>query len=360
MPKPAAGILLLLLVLLTSVPVSAEPTDAWIEGYAAAVLERERGRPALSLRVRDGVVTLSADDLAGTDRARVVDALRGIRGVRAVEVRDPPQTAPATTEAVPSLAEHPYRLGLMPGGQLFTPLVADPRWPHFGASYHYYLRHDEARNIGAVSLGESFMLYRDRLGPVWWEIGIQAGVFAIFDLDTDSFDLLNADYLVTLPISARIGEVSAMARILHQSSHLGDEFLLRPDAPERIGLSYEAVDLRLSWEPGPLRVYAGGGYLYRTTPRDLEPWVAQYGVEVRSPWPGPQSRWRPILGVDVQQREKTDWHLDLSVRGGLQVDGVLLSRNLQLLLEYYRGHSPNGQFYVDRIEYVGVGLHFNF
>ena len=362
MRKPLAGavLVLVLLTLATSSAAAAptEVTDAWIAGYAAAVLERERGRPPVSLRVRDGVIGIGAEDLAGTDRARVVEELRAIRGVRAVEIHDEP--GPVPTEVVPAPADDPYRLGLMPGGQLFTPLIADPRWPHFGASFQRYIRDRDFRNIGAVSLGESFMLYRGRLGPVWWEIGAQAGVFSIFDLDADSRDLLNTDFLVTLPISARIGDVSAMVRLLHQSSHLGDEFLLRPDAPRRVGLSYEAVDLRLSWEPGPLRLYAGGGHLYRTSPRDLERWMVQYGVEFRSPWPGPDSRWRPVAGVDVQQHEKTDWHLDLSFRGGLQVDGVLFSRNLQLLLEYYRGHSPHGQFFVDRIEYVGLGLHFNF
>jgi hypothetical protein len=27
------------------------------------------------------------------------------------------------------------------------------------------------------------------------------------------------------------------------------------------------------------------------------------------------------------------------------------------MIEYFNGHSPNGQFYRDRIEYLGVGLH---
>ena len=31
-----------------------------------------------------------------------------------------------------------------------------------------------------------------------------------------------------------------------------------------------------------------------------------------------------------------------------------------LLLEYYNGKSPNGQFYENTIEYFGLGLHFFF
>jgi len=39
---------------------------------------------------------------------------------------------------------------------------------------------------------------------------------------------------------------------------------------------------------------------------------------------------------------------------------VLLTRNLQILLEYFRGHSPNGQFFREKVDYFGIGAHFHF
>jgi Protein of unknown function (DUF1207) len=39
---------------------------------------------------------------------------------------------------------------------------------------------------------------------------------------------------------------------------------------------------------------------------------------------------------------------------------VLLTRKLQFLIEYFDGHSPNGQFYKDRVQYLGLGTHFHF
>lgn len=36
------------------------------------------------------------------------------------------------------------------------------------------------------------------------------------------------------------------------------------------------------------------------------------------------------------------------------------TRNFQLLLEYFHGKSPNGQFYVNNVEYVGIGGHLHF
>ncbi|MGH7340920.1 MAG: DUF1207 domain-containing protein, partial [Candidatus Rokuibacteriota bacterium] len=267
----------------------------------------------------------------------------------------PPSAAPEPPHA---LVE--WQAGVMPGGVLFKPLVADPRWPHFGAAWQYYIDEAQLTNAAAVSFGESFAFYRNRIGPTWWEIGLHAAVFSVFDIDSPSFDLVNADYMVGLPLSVRYGDFSAMLRFFHQSSHLGDEFLLRTQT-NRVNLSYESIDLKLSYEFGDLlRLYTGAGYLFHQTPSDLDPLSVQYGIELRSPWPAREARWRPLAAVDIQQREENAWSADVSARAGIEIDGVLLTRKLQILLEYFDGHSPNGQFYTDKVRYIGLGTHFHF
>jgi Protein of unknown function (DUF1207) len=254
-----------------------------------------------------------------------------------------------------------YQAGLLPGGTLFKPLIADPRWPHFAASYQRYLRDPSLKDVGAVSFGETFALLRERYWSTWWEMGIQAGVFAIFDLDAPSKDLINADYFVALPFSFRRGDLSGLLRVFHQSSHLGDEFLLRTRA-QRINLSYEGLDVKLSYDflGDTLRAYGGAGYLFDRDPASIHPWSLQYGVEFVSPWPPRSAGWRPVAAVDFQHREENDWSTDFSARAGVQIDGVLASRKMQLLLEYFLGRSPNGQFFKTKIEYIGLGAHFHF
>jgi len=379
--RGALAALALLLALAAARPApAAPPSDAWLEGYAAAVLERELKLPAASLRVRDGVLTVSAGDLAGADRDRVLTLLRGIRGVSRVEIiGEPVPTAPAVAvsaaaptvvaqaaPAAPAAPAEPPRVlvewqsGLLPGGTLFKPLIADPRWPHFAASYQQYLRDPTLKDVGSVTFGETFSLLRERYWQSWWEVGVQAGVFAIFDLDAVSKDLVNADYFVAIPFGFRRDDLSALLRVFHQSSHLGDEFLLRTK-PQRLNLSYEGIDLKVSYEWRDwLRLYGGAGYLFDTDPSSLHRWSVQYGAEVTSPWPGPSAQWRPIGAVDVQQREENGWSTDVSVRAGVQIDGVLATRSLQLLFEYFLGRSPNGQFFKDKIEYIGFGTHFHF
>src|SRR6266851_8144891 len=172
------------------------PGDVYVNGYAAAVLEREFQARTSSLRVERGAITLNAADLGNADRARVQEALSRIRGVVRVEIRE---TTPSVPTTVGTRAAEPgakqakviedLSIGVLPGGHLFKPLIADPRWPHFAAAYQHYLADRQLGSVAAVSFGETFTLYRDRVGRGWWETGIQAGVFALFDLDAPSKDL---------------------------------------------------------------------------------------------------------------------------------------------------------------------------
>ena len=62
---------------------------------------------------------------------------------------------------------------------------------------------------------------------------------------------------------------TALFRLYHQSSHVGDEFLLRNRVANRVNLSYEAVDVKASYELLEMfRVYAGFGYLFDQEPPD--------------------------------------------------------------------------------------------
>lgn len=338
------------------------PGDSYLEGYAGAVLEREFNVSRRAVTVQSSVLTIDAAQLAGVDRARVLSALAALPGVARVEVREPtaPSAAVSPEAPLPGLSALPT--GLMPPGHLFQPLLADPRWPHFSAAYRYYLGDRDLKHVAAVSFGETIPLVRgDAFAESQWEAGIQASVFAVFELDAPSKDLVNADYFASLFGAWRRGPLSALGRVFHQSSHLGDEFLLRTRV-QRVNLSYESVDLKLSYDlPWGVRVYGGGGYLFDQDPVNLKPWSAQGGVEFRSPWTLASGHIRPVAAVDLQAREENGWNGDVSLRGGVQFESVrVLERNLQLMVEYFRGNSSDGQFYKERVEYVGLGAHFHF
>ena len=258
--------------------------------------------------------------------------------------------------------------GLLPTGHLFKALLADPRWAHFSVAYRNYQTDNFAgKDIASVSLGETIPIYRSNFGQsmAQWEAGIQAGVFSDFNLNAASSDLVNTDFIVSLYSSMRAGHFSAFSRIFHQSSHLGDEFLLgkiHTSKFERENLSYEGVDLKLSYDlPYGVRVYGGGGGLFHKEPSALRPWSAQYGIEFRSPWRIDFASIRPIIAADIKHFDENNWSADVSARAGVEFDNLLvLDRKLQVLVEYFNGYTPTGQFYKDKVEYIGLGAHYHF
>ena len=170
------------------------PDDPYVAGYAGAVLEREFNVSRRAVTVQNGVLTVDAAQLAGADRARILTVLAALPGVSRVEVREPAAPVPPGRDPVAAdLSALPT--GLLPVGHLFQPLLADPRWPHFSAAYRYYLGDRDFRHVGAVSFGETIPIFRgDAFAASQWEAGIQAGVFAVFQMDQPSKDLVNADY----------------------------------------------------------------------------------------------------------------------------------------------------------------------
>jgi hypothetical protein len=364
---PCIAVVVAIVALITA-PVQAAPvTDDYIKGYAAAILAREFKVSAPALQVGGGVVQLREANLAGVDRSAVVAALAAIEGVtRVVIVSNPAAAGAAPPRPLDvSVARDPAPTGLLetgflPGGLLFRPLLADPRWPHFSLGYRQYFDEDDLDAVIAGSIGENLPFYRwTSAAAHQWEIGGLALVTPIFDR-TNSDDLLTEDYLLGLFLGWRGGALSGLARLYHTSSHLGDENALRGTI-RRVNLSYETLDARLSWDLAPeFRLYGGAGYLVRRDPRSLDPWWLQLGLEFRSRWRAWQML-RPVAAVDLQSRQQNDWHPALSLRAGAQFDSVsVLGRSAQLLLEYYTGDSREGQFYSRDVEYLGFGVHFTF
>ncbi|MGH7860072.1 MAG: DUF1207 domain-containing protein, partial [Candidatus Binatia bacterium] len=164
---------------------------------------------------------------------------------------------------------------LLPADDLFRPPLADVKEPRFSAAYQSVRfrsrglpgeRSVERINAGIVRLGLNFGLVGLRRPDSCEgaQLGIFGAVLSQFNLDTPSSDLINSDFLVGFPLSLRRGPFSARARLYHQSSHLGDEFLLNNPEVDRVNLSFEAFDALLSAEYGWLRLYAGGGVLLRS------------------------------------------------------------------------------------------------
>ena len=253
-----------------------------------------------------------------------------------------------------------------PEDQIFCPLIADPKEAR---SFVSFLRGTfrslddptgEGTSIASVGVGDTFGLFRVG-GPdagEGFQLDVIGSIFAQFDLGAPSNDLINADYVLGLPLTFRRHGFSFRAKLYHQSSHLGDEYLLRSDEIVRENLSFESIEFLVSQELGALRVYVGAERIFRREPDALPDSLFHTGVEVRS---GRARKVQMLAAVDVKTTELHDWAPAVSGRAGLELgrpgpEGHP-GRLIMLLFEMYKGPSPYGQFFQDDISYVGAGVH---
>jgi hypothetical protein len=172
---------LVILLLCFPPPLRAATGDDFIRGYASAVLEREFGLKNFSLNGAREAVTVTSGELTPADYDKVIAALSSIDGVKRVLIFDSRGVEVATSSAQSSAAQRSmaerlpaeYEVGFLPGGNLFEPLIADPRWPRFSIGYRYFP--SQSRNVASTTFGETISLYRNR-GPFdgMWEVGLTA------------------------------------------------------------------------------------------------------------------------------------------------------------------------------------------
>ncbi len=254
-----------------------------------------------------------------------------------------------------------------PEDQIFCPLIADPKESR---SFVSFLRGTfrslddptgEGTSIASVGLGDIFGLLRVG-GPdagEGFQLDVVGSIFAQFDLGAPSNDLINADYVIGIPLTFRRNGFSIRAKLYHQSSHLGDEYLLRSEDIVRENLSFESVELLISQEIGALRAYGGAERIFRREPDALPDSLFHAGVELRT---GRARKVQMLAGVDLKTTELHEWSPAISGRVGLELgrpgpEGHP-GRLILLLFEIYEGPSPYGQFFQDDISYIGAGIHF--
>jgi hypothetical protein len=257
-----------------------------------------------------------------------------------------------------------------PSDDVFRPLIADPKQPQFFAVWqHTRARTDKtSANIGSVAIGENFGFYTRREGCNGWQLSLLTGIFSQFNLDTKNAELVNTDFIVGVPVTWRKGNWSTRLRYYHQSSHLGDEFLLGRPGFNRLNLTFEEVEAIVSYDYKWARLYAGGGVLVHREPASIDRNRVQWGFEARAP----SMRTRilgsfldkliltPVLSVDFKSFEELRWTINTNLLAGLEWSRTGSARRFRIMFNYYHGYNPYGQFFAQKIENFGIGAYFMF
>lgn len=256
------------------------------------------------------------------------------------------------------------------GCPLFRPFIADPRQLTFSVAWRF---NDQAatKNSIPVSFYDYLPIYRRF--DVWplhgqLEVGIDGGLWAIFDPCTESAPLLDADYYVGIPVTYAAGDWSFRLRGYHISCHLGDEFLLNHPGFDRRNPSAEYLDFFASWDlTTDLRFYAGLGYIVEQdrsfkcsrfyTEAGMEARIAELGFySCRHNLFG-----QPFLAMHFRAKRDFHGHVDQTYAMGYEFSKLKgQCRRVRLFLEYHDGFSVEGQFCMDSTNYFAVRLSYGF
>jgi hypothetical protein len=263
--------------------------------------------------------------------------------------------------ALSAAAQSTHDYELFPHDAPFRSPLADPAEPRVFMS-----RLEVGRDAGdfsavLIGLGADFGLLRRRGAAPddGWQLSVFGSIQSLFNLDLPGDALVNTDYRIGFPVTWRNRAFSTRARLYHQSSHLGDELILGGNAPRRVDLSFEALDLLVAWERSGVRVYGGGSHTISSSTGSYKGAGVQAGFDYIGA-PGVFGQ-RLVAGVDVKWLEPADWHSGVSAKAGISLGRQSLERRaVTLLLEAYEGFAPFGQFFVERFSYRGVTLQFDF
>ncbi len=244
------------------------------------------------------------------------------------------------------------------GGEVFPPLLADPREIQLSASYYR-----RGENDVDVALGRSWGLLRWRTGILsdWlWQLDAEGMAYSRILVGGGIDQLETVDFFANLPLEIRRGPVSFKAELFHENSDLGDGYI-RDTGDVGFRYSVEGVRGLAALEPCRfLRAYAGPSRLIHSVPAPQR-WTLQSGFELTSDdlhWSS-RAPMRLFLAQDMQSRQNVQWNLDSNAVAGLKIGFPQSTRAMRVQFGYFTGHSPFGEFYARKEHYVDFGFAFD-
>jgi hypothetical protein len=250
---------------------------------------------------------------------------------------------------------------LFPPGDLYPHYIADPHRVGFGVQW---LSFTDARipgsGVNRVALRAGGRFGIARLHPSeeaerGWQVSLEGGFNAQFDAD-HSLDNIGWDGRYGLVITtAQSRQWAFKAGVLHDSSHVGDEYMERTGR-RRIGYTRHELAAGASWLPTErFRTYGEAAWGYELSNKQLqEPGRVQFGLEYGSPGTLGKGRTGWYGAADLSAMEERDWRVDRCLQVGLAAHAG--SRTWRFGVEWYRGRPPMGEFFQYTEEYVSLGL----
>jgi hypothetical protein len=250
-----------------------------------------------------------------------------------------------------------------PDGDLFRPLLADPKEPRTTLDYRVARPIDAesssaeaASRVASLSVGGVLGIWAHKVSACHGvQVSLVGGVFSQFNMDSSSRDLINSDFVIGTQLAMRTSRISGRVRLFHQSSHLGEDFIHQNPPIEDANFGFVAIDGMASFEGARWRAYGGGGYIQFMNKTGSSA-LAHAGAEFRARRLI-HDLFRPVAGVDVTSLQSRSWGLTTAASGGLEWTSPAATRRMRGVIVFTDGYSPYGQASVERNSRT-LGLQF--
>lgn len=347
--------------------------DQYFEGYLQALVDMHFHEYKVVVLVKERSVWLANMPKNAMISKSIVTFLKDVPGVKSVRVIDgvPPEEMKRREKYV----NRPKVRGIWfpQTTVLFQPMIANPRQVIYSIGY----RGDDkisGKEAISISMGDDFPIFR-WIDVFRWhgdlQIGVEAGVWSVFDLDphpdyNGGTALVNTDFYVGVPITYAVNKWAWRFRVYHISSHLGDEFLVNHPGYDRKNPSYEATDVFFSYQAfGCLRLYGGPGFVLdsdKTFP--MKRCYIEYGGEGR--FLGNKIYYHKLYGNFFIAAYWRNWQLNDFKFDGTYLFGYEWSklqgvgRKIRIFALYHHGYSSEGQFMNLRSNYWSANMAWGF
>src|SRR5262245_17939797 len=153
----------------------------------------------------------------------------------------------------------------------------------------------------------------------WWQIakwpdggivfGVTAGVVTRFRIEYPTREDVGSDWFVGGPIEFQKGVWSGRFRVMHRSSHMGDE-LFETTGAARVEVGGEYVDFLAARSFGPnTRLYGGGAYIFRSYTQALPVLLAADRKDRLIAQLGGETGWFPWISGRLGVIGGADWRI---------------------------------------------------
>ena len=254
----------------------------------------------------------------------------------------------------------------LPQGSIFPSLYLDPAAGQQSISILSYEVEGETRQLMYVPISLSMrqqFIRSIQSSARQWELGMEFTIFSQFSIvdvgEAFMGGLQNADYRVSSVFHYQCNPTTFYkASLFHQSSHLGDDYIIRNfvvTATLRTQ-NYEQLDLTLYKKFQSINLYGVAGY--NVSPNTVRKRLL---IQVGGDWIQPLSA-NPelalVAGMDMKLYEHHDFVPNIRIGTGIEF-ARSTQTPVKILLSYYQGQLPYSTLEYQKVRLLGLSLMFD-